>query len=58
MAIHKLISHFLLIQTYHTTCVSLPCEFYMENMKMFLAMEVLKFLGCFFFFCKIELRVC
>ena len=27
MAIHKLFSKILLIQTYHTTCVSFSCEF-------------------------------
>ena len=27
MAIHKLFSKILLIQTYHTTCVSFSCQF-------------------------------
>ena len=33
MAIHKLFSKILLIQTYHTTCVSFSCEFRKSNIK-------------------------
>ena len=34
MAIHKFFSKFLLIQTYHTTCVSFSCQF-IQTHKLF-----------------------